>query len=170
MEEPGAGYCPWGRKESDMTERLHLLTYLWPCPLMPVIFIPHQSWHWNTSPDTAKYPLQGKLFLMKMTSTSFNLRDPPVECPVCAWLPNTNISSLQNIQPGLLLFFKDCSSCGPFLSVYWICYNIASVLRLLLFFFFAHEACGLLALQPGMETTPPALEDTVLTSGLPWKS
>ena len=23
QEEPGAGYCPWGRKESDMTERLH---------------------------------------------------------------------------------------------------------------------------------------------------
>ena len=23
MEEPGAGYCPWGRKESDTTERLH---------------------------------------------------------------------------------------------------------------------------------------------------
>ena len=22
-QEPGAGYCPWGRKESDMTERLH---------------------------------------------------------------------------------------------------------------------------------------------------
>ena len=22
-EEPGAGYCPWGRKESDTTERLH---------------------------------------------------------------------------------------------------------------------------------------------------
>ena len=21
MEEPGAGYCPWGRKESDTTER-----------------------------------------------------------------------------------------------------------------------------------------------------
>ena len=21
--EPGAGYCPWGHKESDMTERLH---------------------------------------------------------------------------------------------------------------------------------------------------
>ena len=21
MEEPGAGYCPWGCKESDMTER-----------------------------------------------------------------------------------------------------------------------------------------------------
>ena len=23
MEEPGAGYTPWGRKESDTTERLH---------------------------------------------------------------------------------------------------------------------------------------------------
>ena len=23
MEEPGVGYCPWGRKESDMTEQLH---------------------------------------------------------------------------------------------------------------------------------------------------
>ena len=23
-EEPGAGYCPRGHKESDMTERLHL--------------------------------------------------------------------------------------------------------------------------------------------------
>ena len=25
-EEPGAGYCPWGRKESDTTERFHLFT------------------------------------------------------------------------------------------------------------------------------------------------
>ena len=24
MEEPDAGYCPWGCKESDMTEQLHL--------------------------------------------------------------------------------------------------------------------------------------------------
>ena len=23
MEEPGAGYYPWGRKELDTTERLH---------------------------------------------------------------------------------------------------------------------------------------------------
>jgi len=23
QEKPGAGYCPWGRKESDTTERLH---------------------------------------------------------------------------------------------------------------------------------------------------
>ena len=24
MEEPGAGYCPWGHKELDTTEQLHL--------------------------------------------------------------------------------------------------------------------------------------------------
>ena len=27
MEESGAGYCPWGRKESDTTERLHFLSF-----------------------------------------------------------------------------------------------------------------------------------------------
>ena len=26
MEEPGAGYCPWGHKESDTTKRLHFHT------------------------------------------------------------------------------------------------------------------------------------------------
>ena len=25
MEEPGVGYRPWGRRESDTTEQLHLL-------------------------------------------------------------------------------------------------------------------------------------------------
>ena len=29
-EEPGAGYCPWGRKESDMTEQLHIHTAMEP--------------------------------------------------------------------------------------------------------------------------------------------
>ena len=27
MEELGAGYCPWGRKESGTTERLHFLFF-----------------------------------------------------------------------------------------------------------------------------------------------
>ena len=27
LEEPGAGYCPWGSKESDMTEQLHFSCY-----------------------------------------------------------------------------------------------------------------------------------------------
>ena len=29
MEEPGAGYCPWGHKELDIAERVHLLFFPW---------------------------------------------------------------------------------------------------------------------------------------------
>ena len=36
--------------------------------------------------------------------------------------------------------------------------------------FFDHEACEILALQPGIEPTPPALDGKVLTTGSPWKS
>ena len=32
MEELGAGYYPWGRKESGTTERLHSLSELGPHP------------------------------------------------------------------------------------------------------------------------------------------
>ena len=38
------------------------------------------------------------------------------------------------------------------------------------FFFFGQEACGILAPQPGIETTPPVLEGEVLTTGPPGKS
>ena len=39
-----------------------------------------------------------------------------------------------------------------------------------MFWFFGHEACGILAPQPGIESVPPALESEVLTTGLPGKS
>ena len=39
-----------------------------------------------------------------------------------------------------------------------------------MFWFFGHEACGVLVPQPGIEPTPPALEGKVLTTGLPGKS
>ena len=54
-----------------------------------------------------------------------------------------------------------------FLSLYWICYNIPSVLC---FGFFGHKACGILAPRPGIEPTCPALEGEVLTTGPPGKS
>ena len=38
------------------------------------------------------------------------------------------------------------------------------------FCFFGHEACGILALRPGIQPTPPALEGDILTSGPPGKS
>ena len=36
-----------------------------------------------------------------------------------------------------------------------------------MFWFFGHEACGILAPQPGFDPAPPALEGEVLTTGLP---
>ena len=57
--------------------------------------------------------------------------------------------------------------CGPFLKSL-ICHNIASVVCV--FWFFGHEACGILAPGPGIEPTSPALEGEVLTTGLPGKS
>ena len=39
-----------------------------------------------------------------------------------------------------------------------------------LFCFFGHEACRILAPQPGIEPAFPALEGKVLTTGLPRKS
>ena len=55
------------------------------------------------------------------------------------------------------------------------CYNIASILWAFLFFLFfflpfGHKACGILAPQPGIEPTPPALEGRVSTNGLSGKS
>ena len=39
-----------------------------------------------------------------------------------------------------------------------------------MFCFFGPETCGILVLQTGVESTPPALEGEVLTTGLPGKS
>ena len=38
------------------------------------------------------------------------------------------------------------------------------------FWFFGHEACGILAPWPGVKPTPPALEGEVLTTWLPGRS
>ena len=39
-----------------------------------------------------------------------------------------------------------------------------------MFWVFGQKVCGILALLPGIESTPPALEGKVLTTGLPRKS
>ena len=44
------------------------------------------------------------------------------------------------------------------------------ILFLGFFFFFGHEACGISALQPGLEPAAPVLEGKVFTTGLPGKS
>ena len=40
----------------------------------------------------------------------------------------------------------------------------------MLWFFFGHEACGILAPQPGIQPAPTALEGEVLTSVQPVRS
>ena len=55
-----------------------------------------------------------------------------------------------------------------FKSLYRVCYNIASFKKYFVFFYL--KTCGILAPQPGIEPTPPALESEVLTSRLPWNS
>ena len=64
-----------------------------------------------------------------------------------------------------------------FWSLYWICYNIASVLCLGFFCFcfcFCHKACRIFAPWPGIKPAPPTLEDKVLITGplgkSPWFS
>ena len=52
-------------------------------------------------------------------------------------------------------------------SLYWICYNIASVFML---WFFGPKACWTLAPWPGIKPTPPALEGEVSTIEPPGKS
>ena len=52
-------------------------------------------------------------------------------------------------------------------SLFWICYSIASVLCFFFFFFFGHEACRILAPQPGIEPTTPALEGEALSTEIP---
>ena len=53
------------------------------------------------------------------------------------------------------------------LSLYWICYSIASVF---MFCFFGPGACGILTHWPGIYPTSPVLKGEVLTTGLPEKS
>ena len=43
--------------------------------------------------------------------------------------------------------------------------NVLQYCFYFMFWFFGHEACRILAAQPGMEPTPPALWDGVLTTG-----
>ena len=55
-------------------------------------------------------------------------------------------------------------------SLYWICYNIVSVFFIFYFYFFCHEACRILAPQPGIDSSLVAFEGEVLTTGPPGNS
>ena len=63
--------------------------------------------------------------------------------------------------------FKIFFLCGPFLKSLL---NLLQYCFCFMFWFFGHEACGILAPRPGIEPVPSALEGEVLTTGLPGKS
>ena len=56
--------------------------------------------------------------------------------------------------------------CGPFLKSLL---NLLQYCFCFMFRFSGHKSCGILAPQPGIEPTPPALEREVLTTGPPGK-
>ena len=64
-------------------------------------------------------------------------------------------------------FFKDFIRCGPFLKS---SLNLLQYCFCFMFWFFGHEACGMLAPQPGIKLAPPALEGEAVTTVLPGKS
>ena len=64
-------------------------------------------------------------------------------------------------------FFKDFFLCGPFLKS---SLNLLQYSFCFMFWFSGCEACGILALWPGIKPAPPAVEGKILTTGLPGKS
>ena len=60
----------------------------------------------------------------------------------------------------LFFFSQDFSSCGPFLNSLL---NLLQYCFCFTFWFFGHQACGILASQPGVEPVSPALEGKLQT-------
>ena len=69
-------------------------------------------------------------------------------------------------------FFKDFKNVDHFfLSLYWICYNVASIFFFFFIFWFScPKASGIFAPWPRIQPVFPALEGKVLTTGLQRKS
>ena len=77
------------------------------------------------------------------------------------WLTNTFIVHKLPSASGLLIF-KLLFGVDHFKSLYWI--------NLFIYFASGYVTCGILALWPGVEPTPSALESEVSTTGLPGQS
>ena len=64
----------------------------------------------------------------------------------------------------IIIFFFLCGSSFKFLlTLLQYCFYV-------MFWLFDHKTCVISSPQPGIKTTPPALKDGVLTTGLPWES
>ena len=82
------------------------------------------------------------------------------------------------LPPRVLYIISGASEIFIFIYLFIWCglFFLKSLLNLLqycfcfMFWFFGHEACGILAPWTGIEPAPPALEGEVLTTGPPGKS
>ena len=76
-EEPGAGYSPWGRKESDMTERLtlHLLVQILTCKIFVYLDLGFSLVTFNTLPN-CRYKRFNSVQFSSVTQSCLTLCDP----------------------------------------------------------------------------------------------
>ena len=77
MEEPGRLYSPWGRKESDMTERLHS----------------HKGKDWPQG--TARYPQEQEILSLKVPYVFLFLWIP--SCPLRPVFSLVTMQSLSHV-------------------------------------------------------------------------
>ena len=82
-------------------------------------------------------------------------------CPPPGDLPNTGIKPTSPVSPALQVDSLPTEPLGKPLLQHCFCF---------MFWLFDYEACEILGPWPGIEPTPPVLEDKVLTTGLPGKS
>ena len=97
-----------------------------------------------------------------------NIRTVESTLPLYSILKFLLVALMLNLElPFILLLKKYFLDVEHFKSLYWTFCNIASALC---FDFFGHEACGVIAPWPRIESTPPTLEGEILTTGPPAKS
>ena len=92
------------------------------------------------------------------------------------WIKTLTVSWLKPTPINHLFFFKIFLKMWTIFKVFIEYFTTLLLFYFLgfffpfFFFFFALWACGILASQPGIELSPPALEGKVLTTGPPRKS
>ena len=105
---------------------------------------------------------------MKMLSTMKSLQGQALVDNISTEVVFTTLEVVQlfgftcRIYNSSLFFKKDCFGMDHSFKVF-----IEFVTILLLFWFFVHKACRILAPQPRIKLTPPALEDEFLIIGPP---
>ena len=94
--------------------------------------------------------------------------------PFLCSLPTLGLDDVVSVSPLWMIYscfvFKiyfPFIDADHFLSLYW---NLLQYCFCFMFWFFGHEACGILSSRPGIKPATPALESKISTTGPPGKS